>query len=270
MTQTLIKGDCIKALDAHLIPKIDVVVTSPPYNIGLGYDTYSDTKSNSDYISWLSTIFAKIGSILNDDGHIFLNIDGTSKHPYLPFELVIALKETFVLQNTITWVKSIAIDDVTTGHFKPINSKRYLNHTHEYIFHFTKAGAAPIDRKAIGVPYMDKTNIARRNHDSDKRCRGDVWFVPYETIQSKDQKFHHPGTFPVKIPQMCLSLNGKDKGVVFDPFVGTGTTLIAAAIKGWDGYGCDISKSYLDAAALRLKLCKFNTVDTKYVELPSE
>ena len=62
--------------------------------------------------------------------------------------------------------------------------RRYLNHTHEHVFHFTKEGAVPLDRLAVGVPFKDKSNIARWGHARDRRCAGDVWFIPYETIRS--------------------------------------------------------------------------------------
>jgi len=63
---------------------------------------------------------------------------------------------------------------VSVGHFKPINSKRFLNDCHEFVFHFTKSGKAPVDRLAVGVPYADKSNISRWFHTEgkDKRCSG--------------------------------------------------------------------------------------------------
>ena len=57
----------------------------------------------------------------------------------------------------------------TVGHFKPITSDRYLNHNHEAVFHFTPTGATPLNRLAIGVPFKDKSNIARWGHKRDRR-----------------------------------------------------------------------------------------------------
>ena len=78
----------------------------------------------------------------------------------------------FTLQNTIHWIKSIAIDrdaaggaaldrDLAVGHYKPINSARFVNDCHEYVFHFTRHGETALDRTAIGVPYQDKSNVTR-------------------------------------------------------------------------------------------------------------
>src|SRR3954468_10590142 len=137
-------------------------------------------------------------------------------------EVAGALRDVFVLQNHILWVKSISIGDTTVGHFKPITSRRYLNHNHEAIFHFTKTGAVELDRLAIGEPFKDKSNIVRWGHKRNRRCAGDVWFIPYPTVRSKAQKFDHPAGFPVALPERCIRLHGVRSARVLDPFLGTG------------------------------------------------
>jgi site-specific DNA-methyltransferase (adenine-specific) len=82
----------------------------------------------------------------------------------IPFELMAELKKLFVLQNTFHWIKSISIEtkegkQISAGHFKPIQSRRFVNDCHEYVFHLTKTGSTPLDRLAVGVPYSDKSNI---------------------------------------------------------------------------------------------------------------
>ncbi len=98
------------------------------------------------------------------DASFFLNISGSSSAPWLPFELVVRLRPLFVLQNHITWIKSIATKNDAVGHFKPVGGQRFLHHNHEHIFHLTLSGDVKLDRLAIGVPFKDKSNIARRNH----------------------------------------------------------------------------------------------------------
>jgi site-specific DNA-methyltransferase (adenine-specific) len=164
-----------------------------------------------------------------------------------------AFRETFVLQNHIIWVKSISIGDDTVGHFKPITSRRYLNQNHEAIFHFTKTGSVEIDRLAIGVPFKDKSNIARWGHARDKRCGGNVWFIPYKTVQSKAQKHHHPAGFPVELPERCIKLHGRTNAAVLDPFLGAGSTLVAAQNLGCSGIGLELDSAYAEAAVARLK-----------------
>jgi site-specific DNA-methyltransferase (adenine-specific) len=158
-----------------------------------------------------------------------------------------------VIQNHIAWVKSVSINDDTVGHFKPINSSRFLNNCHESIFHFTKSGDIHIDRLAIGVPFKDKSNIARRGHAQDRRCAGNVWFMPYRTVQSRAEKFDHPAGFPVELPTRCIKLHGVTaETVVLDPFAGTGTTLVAAASLGCRGIGIEVDRAYAEKAIERL------------------
>ena len=139
--------------------------------------------------------------VMRPEASFFLNISGSSSRPWLPFELIVRLRPLFALQNHITWIKSIALPGDSVGHYKPVSGARFLNHAHEHIFHLTLDGSARLDRLAVGVPFKDKSNIARRGHASDRRCRGNTWFIPYQTVQSRAEKFHHPGTFPLDLPR---------------------------------------------------------------------
>lgn len=244
--------DCLEHLKTIEALSIDCVVTSPPYNIGINYNTYNDKKPRDAYLSWLKDIGKEISRVLKSSGAFFLNIGSTNIDPWIEIDVANALRDIFVLQNHITWVKSISIKDDSFGHFKPISSKRFLNQNHESIFHFTLDGKAPIDRLAIGVPFKDKTNIARRQHAQDKRCNGNVWFIPYETVQSKTEKFNHPAGFPVALVEKCLKMHG-GTGTVLDPFMGAGTTLVAADKLGWQGIGIDIDDFYANKAIERLQ-----------------
>ncbi len=177
----------------------------------------------------------------------------------LPHEIAIELRDLFVLQNTIHWIKSISIEDRNVrsfGHFKPISSKRFLNDCHEYIFHFTKTGDVEIDRLALGVPYQDKSNIARWAHTrgSDLRCRGNTWFIPYETIQSREKERPHPATFPVQLAEWCIKLHGASRvQTMLDPFLGIGNSAIAAQRCGVKNFiGFEIDEAYLAEAKRRI------------------
>lgn len=254
-SQTIIVGDCAEALALMPEGSIDVVVTSPPYNIGLKYSLYDDAGDRGQYLSWLRDIGLLLKRVLKDDGSFFLNIAGTSSDPWIAPDAANAIRDLFRLQNSIIWVKSVSIGDDSHGHFKPVNSARYLNHLHEHVFHFTKDGNVPLDRLAVGVPFKDKSNIARWGHSEDRRCGGDVWFIPYRTIRSKSQRDHHPSPFPIELAERCIKLHGGDLAAVtvLDPFLGVGSTLLAAQRLGCRGIGVEIDSSYADAAAWHLR-----------------
>ena len=251
--QTIIQNDCLKVLEDMLDESVDIVITSPPYNIGLNYNTYQDKKDGNDYLKWIYDIFTQIKRVLRKDGSVFLNIGSTSINPWLSFDVANTLRELFVLQNRVVWVKSISIRERTYGHFKPINSGRFTNNNFEDVFHFTKNGDVKINRKAIGVEYMDKNNLKRNSNYIDLRCRGNTWFIPYDTIRSKVQKGNHPAIFPEKLAAWCIKLAGYDQNtVVCDLFSGSGTTLVATKKLGIKGIGIEIDKEYADYTYRRL------------------
>jgi site-specific DNA-methyltransferase (adenine-specific) len=242
---------------------VDLVVTSPPYNLGIRYGRFSDTQARETYLNWCGEWAEQVRRALKSDGSFFLNIGSAPSSPMLPHELVMRLRDMFVVQNVIHWVKSIAIEDRegairSYGHFKPISSKRFLNDCHEYIFHFTTTGRVELDRLALGVPYQDKSNIARWSHTrgSDLRCRGNTWFIPYETIQSREKERPHPATFPVQLAECCIKLQGVSRvETMLDPFLGIGNSAVAAqrcGVKKFTGF--EIDETYLAEVKRRLEL----------------
>lgn len=251
--QKVFLGDCERILLELPSESVDVVVTSPPYNIGVAYRSYDDRKPRQVYLEWLGRIAVEVSRVMKNDGSFFINVGSTNSDPWVAIDVANVFRELFTLQNNFTWVKSISIGDDSLGHFKPIAGKRFLNHNHESIFHFTKTGCVQLDRLAIGVPFKDKTNIARWGHDRDKRCGGNVWFIPYKTVRSKSQKFGHPAGFPVEIPERCIRLHGRQNTTVLDPFLGTGSTLVAASNLGCDGIGIEIDRRYAETAVERLR-----------------
>lgn len=248
----LFLGDCLTALASLPPASVDVVITSPPYNLGLAYGTHDDTMAEAAYLDWMLRVATEIRRVMRPDASFFLNIAGSSAKPWLPLELIVRLRPLFTLQNNIAWVKSIAIGPATSGHFKPIGGGRFLHHNHESLFHLTLNGTVKLDRLAIGVPFQDKSNIKRRGHARDLRCRGNSWFIPYRTVQSRAEKFHHPAAFPEELPSWCIRLHGKPAATVLDPFLGTGTTLLAAEREGASGIGIEIDPAWFAVAKDRL------------------
>jgi site-specific DNA-methyltransferase (adenine-specific) len=245
--------------------RVDVIVTSPPYNINKEYGYYSDNKERDDYLNWLYQIAKKSFSIMKENGSFFLNIAGTPSDQFLPFEVAAKFKQAgYHLQNTIHWIKSISFEEedisrsngtirnnnssFAVGHFKPIVSERFLTDCHEYIFHFTKNAEVKLDKLAIGVPYQDKTNIGRwKSAKQDRRDRGNTWFIPYPTI---NESRPHPAVFPEKLPYLCIKLHGvrDDPLLVYDPFMGIGTTALACLTLNMNYLGTEIDEEYIKIA----------------------
>ena len=260
-------GDCLKVLDCMPAGSIDAIVTSPPYNLGIQYRSYDDTIPRDTYLEWTEHWVQRVAVAMAPQGSLFLNVGAKPTDPWTALDVAQAARRHLRLQNTIHWIKSIAIEkaaagsrarldhDLAVGHYKPINSRRFLHDCHEFVFHFTQEGNAPLDRRAIGVRYQDPSNVARwRTAASGVRCRGNTWFIPYETIQSREKDRPHPATFPPRLPEMCLRLHGLARcRTVADPFMGLGSTAVACAELGVSFVGIEIDKGYLEEAVDRTR-----------------
>jgi site-specific DNA-methyltransferase (adenine-specific) len=263
-------GDCVDVLRALDPGSVGALVTSPPYNIGVKYRTYQDDMPRTEYLNWTDQWIRAASRVLSPGASCFLNVGAKPTDPWIALEVAQVARRYFKLQNTIHWVKAIAIDrnstgaslpldrDVAIGHYKPINSDRFVNDCHEFIFHFTPGGRTRLDRRAVGVPYQDPSNIARwASAGGGLRCRGNTWFIPYETIQNRDRDRPHPASFPPKIPEQCLRLHGVARaGTVLDPFLGLGNTAVAAVQLGLDVIGIELDEAYLSEAEGRLRKLK--------------
>ncbi|MGI9114289.1 MAG: DNA-methyltransferase [Chthoniobacterales bacterium] len=253
--------DCVLGMKNLPTQSIDLVVTSPPYNLGVRYSKFHDRARRTDYLHWCRTWAVALERLLKPDGSFFLNVGASPSNPMFPHEIVLEFRELFALQNTIHWIKSISITQSNSaatshGHFKPISSRRFLNDCHEYIFHFSRTGRVELDRLALGVPYQDKSNIARWSHTRgrDRRCRGNTWFIPYQTIRSRDKQRPHPATFPVELAENCIKLHGLSRvTTMLDPFLGIGNSALAAQRCGVPRFiGFEIDQNYVAEARRRL------------------
>ncbi len=269
------QADCLALLPQLPAASIDAIVTSPPYNLGIRYRSYRDRLPREEYLAWTGDWIAAAKRVLQADGSLFLNVGAKPTDPWAAFDVAQAARAHLHLQNTIHWIKSIAIDraavggeteltrDLAVGHYKPINSTRFLNDCHEFIFHFSPSGETQLDRRAIGVPYQDASNIARwRTAGNGLRCRGNTWFIPYDTIKNREKDRPHPATFPPRLPEQCLKLHGLERlrsadggssRTVLDPFLGLGSTAVACARLGLNFIGIELDEHYLKEAVQRTR-----------------
>lgn len=246
---------------------VDVAVFSPPYKVQDGY-----TPKLMRCLGELLQRIMKVG------GRVYLNfgqlkegidrplraqrllLHGAKKHGDGP---------NIRPDQTIIWAKSFFFDGKTHGHVQPINIKsNLLNYDFEFIFTYVK-GKAPAyqtNRLGIGVPFADKSNLHRegRGDRGDIRCAGDLWFIPYETVQNSSEKGHRH-EFPVEVARRCIIHSGVPSGsTVFDPFMGGGSTAVAGRICGMSIIGNDADKFALQKIQKR-----WDALETKKVEMSS-
>jgi len=293
----IINCDCVTGMLALPAGSVDICITSPPYNLNIAYGTYEDNKPRKEYLEWLDNVFSAVKHCLSDNGHFFLNVGYSNIDPWVGMDVGQIARKHFILQNNFTWVKSISINDITTGHFKPINSERFANPTWEHLFHFTKTGDVKCDKLAVGVPYMWDCNIDNSGRirgrlakkygfkditdfnktatkeqketfelelklkldnkapRADKRCKGNTWYIPYDTIANREKhRGSHPATYPVDLVSQCIKFSGvPESSVLLDPFMGSGTGAIGALENNLQFIGFDIDEDYIKFANDRIE-----------------
>lgn len=201
----------------------DMIVTSPPYNFGgfnrngraRSYDTYSDDMPEDAYRDWIKKILELCAYSLKDGGTLYWNHKGQWRdHTYRHPFWVIDLCP-LPLRQHIVW-KYPSSPDVAKDKFYP---------RHEEIFVFTK-----------GKPYFNE----------DMARWGDVWDI------SHIQENKHPAPFPLQLARMAILASCPEGGLVYDPFMGSGTTALAAIKEHRDFIGTEISQNYVDYANQRI------------------
>jgi site-specific DNA-methyltransferase (adenine-specific) len=262
-------ADCLAVLPTLRPGSVKVVVTSPPYNLGKRYSLHNDDMPEPDYLAWQGNVAAQLARVLHPQGHLFLNIGWNASHPWRAVDVALQYRRHFALQNSIAWLKSVAINgntlpehlkaamhDRQVGHFQSLTSERFLNPVFEPVWHFTPTGRSPLDRTAegVGVPYVWADQPARFGHHRERHCRGNAVHIPYRTTQSKADKDDHPSPYPVELAEYCLRLAAAGPAdVALDPFMGTGATLLAARRVGCQAIGIEIDPAYCEAARRRLE-----------------
>jgi site-specific DNA-methyltransferase (adenine-specific) len=249
----IINGDCVAEMEKLGKQSVNCIVTSPPYNFDINYNEYDDGMPRDKYLDWLVDVAHSMHKVLTKDGSIFLNVGFKPTDPWLPYDVLNVFRRTFYAQNQFIWAKSAYVPQAkkTYGHFRPLNSPRFVNRCWEFVFHLTRTSDVVLDRLALGVPYEDKSNKRRWSNPDDLRCRGDVWFIPYETKQKKGK---HPATFPPKLAMYAYALHGLDRiELAMDPFVGEGNSAVAAKKLDLNFVGIDIDSLYCEIARKAVK-----------------
>jgi DNA modification methylase len=234
---------------------IDLIVTSPRYNVGMDYGTVSDRTDWPTYYSEIRLLLEQAYRLLVDGGVLAINlpkevrlhkeeIDGLGRRvEKIAMRVDLMCEEIgFLPREAIVWVKSSeANGPMATTYRMGADNNIYIRPTCEMILLHSK-GRYWYDngsgrRGKTDVPFLDETK--------------DVWW----NISPRDQ--HHPATFPIEIPDRLIRMftnarNERRVPVIFDPFMGTGTSGVAAIQNGRDFIGCEIDPAYFSQARSRI------------------
>jgi len=221
---------------------VDLVITSPPYNFGLGYDTARDSIDWGGYFVKLFAIFDECIRVLKYGGRIIVNVQPLFSD-YIPSHHIISnhfMEKKLIWKGEILWEKNNYNCKFTAWGSWKSPSNPYLKYTWEFLEIFSKG-----DLKKEGK----KENIDINGEEFKK------WVVAKWSIcpERKMEKYEHPAMFPEELVERALKLFSYEGDIILDPFNGVGTTCVVAKKLNRDYLGIDISEKYCDIAEKRLK-----------------
>lgn len=248
--------DCLLTMNRdELQGQVDLVITSPPYNISrVGasdiwnsrYDTYKDKMTDQEYIDWTIDIFKGFNKVLKKDGCILYNMSYSSENTHLMWLVVAELikNTSFTTADCIIWKKSNAI---------PNNrSKNKLTRIIEYIFVFCR-------KKELGSFHANKKVVSQ----SEKTNR-----ATYENIHNYIEEKNDDN--PIELVFKLIDIYGIPFGLVYDPFMGKGITAKSAVEFGMNYVGSELSKERVDLVTASLHRVIITNEKLKKVEESSD
>jgi site-specific DNA-methyltransferase (adenine-specific) len=247
MNIQLKNGEVINELKKLKDNSVDLVITSPPYWKGFGYEAYFN--SYSQYLRWSKLWMKEIKRVLKPNGTFYLNVINDSEITIRAFELMqIATEELmYKLHDTIIWYRY---------NQQPANTTRQLTNQCEYIFMFRHSS------NNINLNKIDSYNL--NPHIFKTKNVGNIWEIPFNS-GSKSQidfgrketksKFGHSG-FPSEIPETCITLSSNENDTVLDCFVGTGQTALAALKLKRNFIGIDLDNDSIKLTNKRIEESK--------------
>jgi len=237
----IINDDAIST-DAIENKSIDLIITSPPYNVGIKYNSHNDKISYSDYLDFSKKWLSRCFNWLKDDGRFCLNIpldknkDGQQS---VGADLTnIAKSVGFKYHSTIIWNEGNISRRTAWGSWMSARAPYVIAPVELIVILYKNEW-----RKTTG------SGISDIKKDEFMGWTNGVWTFSGES----KKKIGHPTPFPLELPQRCIKLFSFVDDVVLDPFLGSGSTLIAAYLNKRKGIGIEIDKTYCELAKKRLK-----------------
>jgi DNA modification methylase len=218
---------------------LHLMVTSPPYNARKEYD---EDLTLEEYLGLLENVFSETYRVLVPGGRACINVANLGRKPYIPLNAFISLMMAeigFLMRGEIIWDKGSSAGSSTAWGSWLSASNPTLRDVHEYILVFSKG---QFKRQKNG----GASTIAR---DDFLELTKSVWQFPTESAT----RVGHPAPFPVELPRRLIELYTFEGDVVLDPFMGSGTTALAAREAGRHYVGYEVDESYAQLALQRLQ-----------------
>jgi len=269
-TNRIINGDCVEVMKTLPEGFVDLIVTSPPYNCGIKYDTHDDFMSMDDYWEFTEKWLSEAYRLLKDDGRVSINV---------PYETnvrerggrVFFVSEFYQIMKKVGF-KFFGIVDLEEQ--SPHRSKTtawgsFMSPSGPYIYNPKECVILAYKKhhikKVKGEPQWKGVPTEIENEDGTKRTK-----MVYDETDKKefmelvfgqwnyfaDTKSLTKATFSLDIPTKAIKILSYKNDIILDPFAGSGTSLVAAEILGRRWLGIELSPNYMEVAKTRIEYFK--------------
>jgi site-specific DNA-methyltransferase (adenine-specific) len=219
---------------------IDLIVTSPPYNVSKNYENANDNLSYEDYLEFTEKWLKKCFALSKSDGRLCMNIPldtGKGEKRSLGADITeIAKQVGWKYRTTIVWNEGNISNSAARGSFMSASSPHVIS---------------PVE--LIVVMYKEKWKKSRKGVSDISKEEFIEWTNGMWTFSGESKKkIGHPAPFPLELPKRCIKLFSYKDDIVLDPFMGSGTTLVSANMCGRKSFGIELSREYCELAMRRL------------------
>ena len=267
-------GDCLELMAGWPEGQVDLIFADPPYNIGFAYDQYDDNLPGDEYVQWTERWITACAHLLKPTGSMYILIGDEYAAETRMHLKALEAEGKLVFRNWIIW-------HYTFGQ----NCRAKFNRSHAHLFYCVgsaatgkwKASDPPFafNRDAVAVPSARQTTYADRRANPKGKLPDDTWYLRPQEVDGDDVSYFradedtwylsrlcgtfkerqgwHPCQLPEALLERIVKLSSNAGDVVFDPFVGSGTTLAVAARLGRHWAGTEMSDDYAKRATERIE-----------------
>lgn len=230
---TCINDDCLNWMRGVSDPFADLIMADPPFNIGFEYDSYCDSRDTDDYLWWCREWITQCIKLLKPDGNMLIcmgdehvsDIDCLCKSLGL------------VRNNWIIWQYSFGVSGT-------LNTRKRFTRSKTHILRFARKPTAYFNAIAVAEPSDRLTKYHDKRADPRGKCPNDVFVYNRISGTHKSRVRGIPTQMPIALIKTWIKAMCPPNGIVFDPFAGSGATLLAAKELGFNYLGIEISCNY--------------------------
>mgnify|MGYP001029342057 CR=1 FL=1 len=240
-------GDCRELLKTVESESVAIVVTSPPYNIGKPYGKYKDKIALDDWKQLIEETTKEVYRVLKPNGSFFLNLSpipfGSEKEilplPYIGYDIM--RSAGFKIRNIITWTFNNMQNCTNRLSGRYENIVWGVKDLNDYVFNLDD----------IRIPYITQND--KRLEGGKGRNPTDVWyFNRVNNMTKKSLGLNHPTVYPLEMIERIIKMSSNEGDIILDPFLGSGTTAVAALKLGRKAIGFELDPSYEEEIQKRI------------------